>query len=51
MSDPDQTPEQRQAAEDAEYEKYYPSTPVQLISDDDFDTYRAYYPDRSETRS
>ncbi len=44
MSDPEQTPEQRQAAEDAEYERYYPSAQRPRISDEDFDVYATYYP-------
>ncbi len=48
---PDQTPEQRQAADDAEYEKFYPSTPLPRMSDEDFDVYASYYPNiRQETR-
>ena len=47
---PDPTPDQRQAAEDAEYEKFYPSTPLPRMSDEDFDAYRTYYPNIQETR-
>lgn len=51
MSDPEQTSEQRQAAADAEYEKYYPSTPQPQMPDEAFAAYATYYPNiTKETR-